>query len=334
MAKLSIIVPIYNVEQYLKCCVESLCAQDFDDYEIVLVDDGSTDESGWVADQIAGKSDERRGKSVEIRVIHQENGGLSAARNTGIRAAKGNYICFVDSDDYWKPNVLGSLMAQVERENLDILRFNYQNVRNVNGQYELFEPNKVPHIVDYSTDVLDGLTYLNERMGYACYAVLFIIRRSLILTHNVWFTEGIYYEDTDWTPRILLSAKRVNSTSKTVYNYLYRQGSISRSHDESKLRKVIEDKFKLIHSLQKINQVKHCRWIDSEVAGVVLSIITLIATDFWSERDYYLGELAKMKIYPIYSHFATHREQTKMLLINISAYWYCILQRIIRILTH
>ena len=122
MPRLSFIVPVYNVAPYLRKCVDSLIAQDYDDYEIILVDDGSTDECPQICDELAAAYE-------NIRVIHQENAGLSAARNAGLKVAKGEYICFVDSDDYWEENVLGGLMEQVEREKLDVLRFDYQNVR-------------------------------------------------------------------------------------------------------------------------------------------------------------------------------------------------------------
>ena len=107
-----------------------------------------------------------------IRVIHQKNGGLSAARNAGLKVAKGEYVCFVDSDDYWEKNVLSGLMAQIERDNLDVLRFNY---RNVNDAFEVIYPNKDPkRYVDYSEEVTDGETFLNERFGPSCYAVMFM----------------------------------------------------------------------------------------------------------------------------------------------------------------
>ena len=124
--KLSIIVPIYNVAPYLRKCVDSLLTQDISDYEIILVDDGSPDECPQICDEYVEKYD-------SIRVVHQENEGLSAARNSGVKVAQGDYIMFVDSDDYLQPNVLGALMEQVERDNLDVLRFRYQNVRE-NGE--------------------------------------------------------------------------------------------------------------------------------------------------------------------------------------------------------
>ena len=95
---LSIIVPVYNVEKYLEDCVESLLNQTYQNYEIILVDDGSTDSSGKICDIVAESSS-------KIKVIHKENGGLSSARNTGLRAARGRYIGFVDSDDYILPTI-------------------------------------------------------------------------------------------------------------------------------------------------------------------------------------------------------------------------------------
>ena len=131
MVKLSFIVPVYNVEKYLRKCVISLVHQDFENYEVILVDDGSTDGSSKICDELCETiSDER----LAIRVIHQPNAGVGAARNAGLKVAKGEYVCFVDSDDYWEPNVLGTLMAQVEREKLDVLRFDYRNVRLVRDE--------------------------------------------------------------------------------------------------------------------------------------------------------------------------------------------------------
>ena len=117
MIKLSIIVPIYGVEAYLRKCVDSLLNQDMpsSEYEIILVDDESPDACPRICDEYAVAHE-------NIRVIHRKNGGLSAARNSGIEIAQGEYLMFVDSDDYIEPNVLSGLMAQVERDNLDVSR--------------------------------------------------------------------------------------------------------------------------------------------------------------------------------------------------------------------
>ena len=121
--KLSVIVPIYQVEQYLPKCVDSLLNQGLSptDYEIILVDDGSPDNCGVICDDYALRHE-------NIKVVHRQNGGLSAARNSGIEVAQGEYVQFVDPDDYLESNVLGKLVQKVESDKLDVLRFNYQNV--------------------------------------------------------------------------------------------------------------------------------------------------------------------------------------------------------------
>ena len=165
---LSIIVPVYNVERYLPKCIDSLLNQDLpsDAYEIIIVDDGSPDVCPAICDDYAMRF-------ANIKVIHRENGGLSAARNSGIDGAEGKFVQFVDSDDYLESNVLKTLVEKMETDQLDVLRFNY---RNVNERYEEIEPNKDPkHWVNYSSEVCDGLTFLNERLGPACYACQFKI---------------------------------------------------------------------------------------------------------------------------------------------------------------
>lgn len=289
--KLSIIVPIYNVAPYLRKCVDSLLAQDISDYELILVDDGSPDECPQICDQYAERYS-------NIKVIHQANAGLSAARNTGIAVAKGEYICFVDSDDYWEDNVLGTLMEQVEQERLDVLRFDYQNVRQTEaGEYEVFQPNKYPHQVDTCREVVDGETYLDERMGYACYACQFVINRELTGT----FTPGIHYEDTEWLPRMMLAAKRVNSTPIVVYNYLVRQGSITQAQgNKEKLRKNVNDFLFVIESLSK-QMTKHpsCQWLRRMISSMAVGVLTRVAMSFYDERKEYICRLCEMKVFPL-----------------------------------
>ena len=353
MTKLSFIVPVYNVAPYLRKCVDSLLAQDYDNYEIILVDDGSTDESPQICDEYAASPLSAKGTSpfseadhsiAPIRVIHQVNAGLSAARNSGILAARGEYLCFVDSDDYWQPNVLGGLMAQVERENLDVLRFDYQNVRLKNeDEYEVFQPNKDPkRDVDYSEEVTDGETFLNERLGPACYAVMFILRRDIILNlkseiinykseiDDCLFTPGIYFEDTDWTPRMLLRAKRVVSTPQVVYNYLWRTGSITLPTDSAKRKKVLEDKIRLIRGfLEQSKLVKDPIWYTRMTSSTAMNILGMLAKMSLAERKPYLQELKSLHIFPLSAKKEKMLSQRiKTYLANISPNIYCKLMSI------
>ena len=338
--KLSFIVPVYNVAPYLRKCVDSLLMQDYDDYEIILVDDGSTDNSPRICDEYVRLNELENERVSElgrpfIRVIHQKNGGLSAARNAGIKAAKGEYICFVDSDDYWEENVLGGLMGQMEREKLDVLRFDYQNVRVVDAghldaehidarrlEYEVFEPNKTPRNIDQGNKIVDGETYLNTRMGYACYAWQFIIRRSLIYKSHMTldaehlepaaldsmktdssclFTPGIHYEDVDWLPRMMLMAKRVNGTQTIVYNYFVRQGSITQTQgNKEKIRKNIEERMKIIETYScYIEQYPACKWLKNMQSSIVAGVLTTVAQEFYNERKEYISRLKAFKVFPL-----------------------------------
>ena len=328
---LSIVVPIYNVERYLHKCVDSLLNQDLYNYEIILVDDGSTDNCPAICDDYASKHNTSNIKhqTCPIRVIHQPNAGLSAARNSGIKIANGDYLMFVDSDDYIEQNVLGGLLAQVERDNLDVLRYRLQYV---NPQYEVYNPYKSNPFKgsDYSEEPIDGVSFLNSRMNTQCYACQFILRRALIIgnqtsniKHNTsekddcLFTPGIYFEDTDWTPRMLCKAKRVASTNTVVYNYLMREGSITNAVNRSKQEKVLDDKMHLISTLQQQaidlqKSGRYNRWYRDMISDTVVSIIGMLSVEFYAEKDAYLKQLKQLNIYPL------EPKSLKAKLINLS----------------
>ena len=320
--KLSIIVPVYHVEAYLQKCVDSLLAQDLpqDEYEIILVDDGSTDSCPRLCDDFAAAHG-------NIRVIHQHNKGLSGARNTGIAAATGQYILFVDSDDFLNPNVLGTLIGQMEDKNLDVLRFNYQNV-NMAG--EVFEPNKYSKpFVDYSSEVCDGVYFLNERLGFACYAWQFMIKASILQLDGNTFKEGIYFEDVEWTPRILLQAQRVASTDLVVYNYLFRTNSIARNTDTEKKRKTIQDKLSIIDSFGSLMcPDQDNRWFKGMIAQITLSIVDIVGQYFYPQRKEYIGMLRKRSVFPLSTFHATASARKKLRIISISPNLACLLVRL------
>lgn len=315
--KLSFIIPVYKVESYLRKCVDSLLMQDYDDYEIILVDDGSPDGCPQICDEYASRLSPL---APRLRVIHQPNAGLSAARNSGIAIAQGEYICFVDSDDYWEPNVLGTLMAQIERDNLDVLRFNYQNINESGNIFHPFKSEKP--FSDYSSDVVDGEVFLNERLGYACYAWAFILRKDLL--NGCLFKPGIYFEDTDWTPRMLLKAKRVASTDKIVYNYLWREGSITLPDTPAKKKKVLEDKILLLDGFKKHQELaQDKRWFKWQLAAATMSILGILSTYSSSERKPYIEELESKGLFPLPLYRATGNNKHKRRLANISPSMYC-----------
>lgn len=318
----SIIVPIYNVERYLHKCVDSLLSQDLpsSEYEIILVDDGSPDACPQICDEYERMFD-------NIRVVHQQNGGLSAARNSGIQVAQGKYVMFVDSDDYLQKNVLGALIEQMESQQLDVLRYNYYNVHEDGS---VFEPHKNPKpYFDYSSEVVDGETFLNDRLGFACYACQFLIRRELL--DGCTFTPGIYFEDTDWTPRMLLTAKRVASTGLVVYHYLWREGSITLPTSPEKKQKILDDRMKLLHGFQVQRKlVTDDRWFKWHTASLVITILSTIASYSRAKRDTYIREIQSLNVFPLTTYRAVGNNKYKIRLANISPSLYCKLMRIIR----
>ena len=306
MPEVSVIVPVYKVEPYLHQCVDSILAQTFTDFELILVDDGSPDNCGAICDEYAAQ--DRR-----VRVIHLDNGGQGRARNIGMDQATGKYIIFLDSDDYWQHNVLAGLMEQSERDKLDVLRIKYQNVRIKNEgvnelknewEYEVFNPYKRDYRLDndYSEVPTDGVSFLNSRMNTQCYAVMFIIKRDLL--EGCLFTEEIFFEDTDWTPRMLARANRVASTATIVYNYLVRIGSISRAVSREKQQKVLDDKIRLVREMQRQAEAlrqsgRYDKWYHRMIADTVVSIIGMLSDGFYTDKHDYLKQLEAANIYPI-----------------------------------
>lgn len=333
--KLSIIVPVYNVAPYLRKCVDSLITQDISDYEIILVDDGSPDECPEICDQYAASyPSEFKGQenskaaphastpytihhTPSIRVIHQANAGLSAARNAGIAVAQGDYILFVDSDDYLQPNTLGTLLEQAERDNLDVLRFRYQNVKDSGEAFVPHEGMKTDYN-DYSSNPTDGLNFLNERMWAQCYVVQFMVKTEIV--RQELFTHGIYFEDVDWTPRMFLRAKRVASTDLVVYNYLWREGSITLSQkDITKMRKQLHNKLELIGKLNTLGNGVACRrWFDGMISGLVINVVGIIAQYFYADRKEYIKQIKSFGVLPLKNINVAPRAVKKLKLINMS----------------
>lgn len=205
---ISVIVPIYNVERYLGKCIESICKQSYPNLEIILVDDGSTDQSGLLCDSYALKDN-------RIRVIHKQNEGLSEARNVGINAALGAWYLFVDSDDYLDLNTAESLLKAATDESCDIAVCNMLRV---------YEDSKIRPFYRPSTElrVLDGeQRFETLRQPSVCNK---LFRAELF--ENVRFPRGKFYEDTFIYHVLAFKAKRIVLTGKDGYYYLSREESI------------------------------------------------------------------------------------------------------------
>ena len=222
--ELSIVIPIYNVERTLQRCIDSVLGQSFQDFEMILVDDGSKDNSSVMADEIA-QSDSR------ISVIHQSNQGLSAARNTGIKVAKGKYITFIDSDDFIAQDtykgIIELLNAHPEH---DILEFSVIERYGSKAQ---------------NTLILDDCVYQNKQeywlKGQAyrhTYAWNKIYKRELFT--NIEFPKGKNFEDAHTLPKLMAIAKTIATTSRGTYYYCWNNEGITANANGQDLTSLLE----------------------------------------------------------------------------------------------
>lgn len=228
---LSIIIPVYNVEDYLHRCVESILAQDYYDYEIILVDDGSTDSSGTICDELAKKHS-------FIHVIHKSNGGISSARNAGLENAVGKYIWFIDSDDYVAPKCLALIIKQIEQDGTEILFFPYIRTNGVVTFGEL--------VGDYYEGEYSGKDILQYQLANIS-SCTFVSEKRIWLKNNLRYTDGIYFEDFEIWPRIMKVIKRASFFNAPLIPYLYyiRVGSVMNLSDKARRMRQIDDFFRI-----------------------------------------------------------------------------------------
>lgn len=231
----SIVIPIYKVEKYLNKCVDSILTQDFTDFELILVDDGSPDECPEICDEYALKD-------FRVKVLHKTNGGLSSARNVGIRNARGNYIIFVDSDDYWNSKqalsiIFGKLSIV---ENVDVLVFNNIDHSCVTDEEVICERQYNIDFMEHS-DKEAVLKYLFRNELFPGAAWLTVTRRAFLLKNNIKFIEGIKAEDIDWLLNVYLHAERFSALNQAFYVYLkYRNDSITGTADVKSIYDILD----------------------------------------------------------------------------------------------
>lgn len=224
---ISIIVPVYNVMDYLPQCVESLLANDTADTEIILVDDGSKDDSGKLCDRFAEQHPD------QFRVIHQENGGLGAARNTGMRAAKGTWFLFVDSDDRLAPNTLSVLKKAVAQGGAQMIGFQYCSDDGTNPpvpQSSGFDARPEPFMLQEHPDYLLSLPSAWMRLYH----------RSLFQDHEITYPSRVWYEDIRTTAKLLPLANGIRVLPDHLYYYLQRPGSIMNNKNVARNREILE----------------------------------------------------------------------------------------------
>lgn len=221
MVMLSIVIPIYNVEKYVHKTLESIFSQKFsqNSIEVIVVNDGTRDNSMYIVNEFSDKFD-------NLRIINQKNQGLSVARNTGLKEARGKYVWFVDSDDWIEKGSLNFLVESLTQSDDEVLMYKireYDEEGAVLLERSFNDNENEEHLS--GTDVI----LYEKRYGIDITPMQqYVIRRDFLLSNALFFVPGIYHEDKEFAPRMLIAAKRVSVIPKVIYCYLRRSsGSIT-----------------------------------------------------------------------------------------------------------
>lgn len=257
MPLISVIIPVYNVQKYLNQCIDSVLNQGVKDIEIILINDGSTDNSGNICDEYA-REDNR------IKVIHKENGGLSDARNFGIKQAKGKYLLFLDSDDYWME---GSLKEVVKctKDDADIVFLSvgklFEKTHYITKKFECLSKENIKN-----KSKEEVFQYLARAEKFPVAAWDKLIKKDIIISNNLYFEKGLLSEDIDWTTQLLLLSNKFDVCEVDFYVYRkQREGSITTS---IKLKNVTD----MIYILEKWLEKCENGEVDDEVKHSLLAL--------------------------------------------------------------
>ena len=266
--KISIIIPVYNVEDYIVMCIESIIKQDFDknDFEVLIIDDGSTDQSIRLIKE--------RSKDIEnLSIITQSSKGVSAARNAGLAVAKGEYIIFIDSDDFIEYDFCSSLYRYASKNELDVVFSSYKFYFNIDSIIEykaLYDDDRIITSEEVRKDILERGKYRAEIWDG-------IYKKSFLDLNTINFTEGIINEDEEFTLKVYLNSIKIGYLNYNGYLYRQRQGSITKSIN---FEKVISSRFILLDNFIDIFNKTNTKekkefilWrIDSLFEGLLINI--------------------------------------------------------------
>lgn len=284
MIKYSFIVPVYNTEKYLKKCLDSLVNQTYKDFEIIVVNDGSTDKSSNIISKY-------QKKYKNIIVIDKENEGLSMARNRGVQKSSGKYIIFVDSDDY----VSNKLLEEVDKkiDDSDILRFQIatedENYTKINEYHEEgFE----------SMCGYDAFKYLSS-YHFVEPAWCYVIRKNYYIENKFSFKKGVYHEDFGLIPYVIYKARKVKSVDFIGYYYIQRNGSIMNNNDYKKTVKKAFDMLEQYKTMRLFaKNINRKNNLDDYFLSYISNSVIVKARELKKdEKKVYINELKKLNVF-------------------------------------
>lgn len=309
MIKISIVIPIYNVEKYIGKCLESCLDQDLkaNEYEIIVVNDKTPDNSMNIISQF-------QALYPNIKLINRiKNGGLSAARNTGLSEVKGEYVWFVDSDDWIASNCLKHLYHYAANNNLDVLCFGL-NLAYPDGSLK-------PYSITNKCDCIcyNGKDFISEvNVPPAAWAAIY--RTDFLRQHKLIFKDGILHEDQEFTPRAHFLARRITYIDYSVYFYNQRDGSIMKS---SRNLKRCRDLLTVADSLYTFAENHTQRW--SKAYNAFMEKVYFCVTQslaFYDSAAFPLSEYRRRRYFPMKASLCKTPLRQKLMLANLSPWIY------------
>ncbi len=292
MPKFSIIIPVYNVEEYIARCLDSVFKQTMKDFEVIVVDDGCTDKSIEIA------------KEYDVEVITSKHVSVSEARNIGEKKATGEYLLFLDSDDYWDKDLLKEITKSLENKP-DLVRF---QVRTVTDQDEITDYKETTFKDKNGIEAFEIISKFHFVESVWCYA----IRRAYYEKEKFSFAKNMIHEDFGLTPLIIIKAGKVNSINYIGYNYYRRQGSIMNKPDYEWTKKKVNDFYN--HYLYLIKEIDKSK-LDSKIfkSFIANSLILKICEVKGKDYKEYKKLLKENKVYDNLLTDTTNRKIKKVL---------------------
>lgn len=236
--KFSIIVPVYNVQEYLNICLDSILKQSYTNYEIILIDDGSTDNSSNICDKYMMKYN-------RVKVIHKKNGGLSSARNVGIANATGDYVIFIDSDDYWTSNLILSTINTIVESTVSNSIVAWDYVKVIENKYSI----DIGEISIKHYNLKKDYVYLLTSKKLFASSWYMAIPKHYFEQYNLLFEENVTSEDVEWFARLLLVLDNIIYINEKFYAYRQRNNSISNVTNEKSVKNLEKNINKIIDML-------------------------------------------------------------------------------------
>lgn len=284
MIKYSFIVPVYNTEKYLKKCLDSLVNQTYKDFEIIVVNDGSTDKSSSIISKY-------QKKYKNIIVIDKENEGLSMARNRGVQKSSGKYIIFVDSDDY----VSNKLLEEVDKkiDDSDILRFQIATEDEEYTKINEYHEEGFESMCGY-----DAFKYLSS-YHFVEPAWCYVIRKNYYIENKFSFKKGVYHEDFGLVPYVIYKARKVKSIDFIGYYYIQRNGSIMNNNDYKKTVKKAFDMLEQYKTMRLFaKNINRKNNLDDYFLSYISNSVIVKARELKKdEKKVYINELKKLNVF-------------------------------------